>query len=117
MVPTFTCGFFLSNLSFAMDRQLLSIPLCPLGLLVPFAGSPDPCGYLRRLQPETDVSLLLNGAADGNRTRDLFLTKEVLYRLSHSSLCSSDFVPGAFGDPSHLETAARAVRFPPCPGP
>src|SRR6266508_3315283 len=26
-----------------------------------------------------------NGAADGNRTHDLFLTKEVLYRLSHSS--------------------------------
>ena len=31
------------------------------------------------------------GAADGTRTRDLVLTKDVLYLLSHSSIFADDF--------------------------
>ncbi len=31
------------------------------------------------------LTLSIPRAADGNRTHDLFLTKEVLYRLSYSS--------------------------------
>src|SRR5262245_19771563 len=68
MVPTFTCGLVLSNLSFAMGDGLLSQPLTAT------RGAPSPATFVFK-----------NGAADGNRTRDLFLTKEVLYRLSHSS--------------------------------
>ena len=41
----------------------------------------------------------LSGAHDWNRTSDLFLTKEVLYRLSYVSEVSScaEFVNGAGG--------------------
>ena len=40
------------------------------------------------------VFKIKNKAADGNRTRDLRLTKATLYRLSHSSLfCDATFVP------------------------
>src|SRR2546422_7607997 len=75
MVPTLTCGLVRSNLSFAMRYGLLS--------------HRRRIFLSRAIHHETVEGMVFlqsqNGAADGNRTRDLFLTKEVLYRLSHSS--------------------------------
>ncbi len=42
---------------------------------------------LNKKVPETLIFGQKNKAADGNRTRDLRLTKATLYRLSHSSMC------------------------------
>src|SRR6478672_3877528 len=56
MVPTFTCGLVRSNLPFAMAVSLLG----------------GAAGW--------------NGAHEWNRTIDLLLTKEVLYRLSYVSV-------------------------------
>src|SRR5688500_15230888 len=60
MVPTLTCGLVRSNLPFAMASDFQKW----------VAGK---CGVVRC------------GAHDWNRTSDLFLTKEVLYRLSYMS--------------------------------
>src|SRR4029079_16744286 len=62
IVPTFTWGLVRSNLPFAMTKY-------PVVLLVGIGPLRGPG----------------NGAHDWNRTSDLFLTKEVLYRLSYMS--------------------------------
>src|SRR5262245_7123199 len=99
MVPTLTCGFLRSNLSFAMNGELLSLPsrLAGAGRLARPGQHRWDCPGAIAPPARLYASLLrwFPGAADGNRTRDLFLTKEVLYRLSHSSLHSkkSSFAP------------------------
>lgn len=44
-----------------------------------------PCSQSRCATRLRYAPNVLHGADGGNRTRDLFLTKEVLYRLSHIS--------------------------------
>jgi hypothetical protein len=60
-------------------------------------GAPSDCRYgdaaaqdrfesTRPFSTGNMVNLSIPRAADGNRTHDLFLTKEVLYQLSYSSI-------------------------------
>ena len=51
------------------------------------------------------------GAVVGNRTRDLFLTKEVLYQLSYNGLLNEAMVDREGFEPSYL---ARRDRFTVC---
>src|SRR5690606_418192 len=71
IVPTFTWGLVRSNLPFAMTVTLADGCDC---WWTSRPGEPDACGKTR-----------LDGAHERNRTFDLLLTKEVLYRLSYVS--------------------------------
>src|SRR5690348_8328158 len=62
IVPTFTCGLVRSNLPFAMAKTS------------------------ERLKSPSVDECKKHGAHDWNRTNDLLLTKEVLYRLSYVSV-------------------------------
>src|SRR5689334_9840045 len=68
IVPIFTCGFFRSNFAFAINHSFSKTRrYYPVALN---------CVALR-------VELALFGAHDADRTRDLVLTKDVLYQLSY----------------------------------
>jgi hypothetical protein len=58
--------------------------IAPKGLLGQFSDSRSPTQ--RSTYPKTHIFIEEFGAHDGNRTRDLFLTKEVLYRLSYMGI-------------------------------
>jgi hypothetical protein len=71
-----------------LDRKLLGLALLILasGVIAPFASvtlKADQVSHSVILWSTRAGSLLPCGAHDGNRTHDLFLTKEVLYRLSY----------------------------------
>ena len=51
----------------------------------------------------TPACIVRSGAHDWNRTSDLFLTKEVLYRLSYMSTKHEDGINGA-GDGNRTRT-------------
>src|SRR5690606_16718108 len=68
MVPTFTWGLERSNFSLAIAK--VSSPTFPLIL---------------KKDRDQSASATKNGAHNQSRTGDLFLTKEVLYRLSYMS--------------------------------
>src|SRR6476660_4132255 len=75
MVPTFTCGFVRSNLFFATGVLLLfqySLPAI-------YVTRPRPLATGRGLAGD-------EGAHEQDRTADLILTKNVLYRLSYVGL-------------------------------
>jgi hypothetical protein len=57
------------------------------GELGQFSDSSDRTSLSERsILHKTRISLRESGAHDGIRTRDLFLTKEVLYRLSYMGI-------------------------------
>src|SRR5690606_15383785 len=75
MVPTFTCGLVRSNLPLDMAAYLADVCVWVTSVGGPAAGAcRAPCG-----NPAN------SGAHEWNRTIDLLLTKEVLYRLSYVS--------------------------------
>src|SRR5580765_2939739 len=71
IVPTFTCGFRRSYFAFAMPYSLPKISRSPI---------------LLALVKRMPVEYALLGAHDADRTRDLVLTKDVLYQLSYVGL-------------------------------
>src|SRR5262252_6303931 len=87
IVPTFTCGFVRSNFCFAIATDSLWF----LGRR-PVSGAGWPaCHLLRRVHPHAD------GAHDRNRTGDLLLTMEMLYRLSYVGAHDRDHPSGQRG--------------------
>src|SRR5215213_3684035 len=71
MVPTFTCGLVRSNLALAIVAE----SWCPCECLLRPAGRADHCS----------AGPPVLQARDRDRTGDLILTKDVLYRLSYAS--------------------------------
>src|SRR5262249_41621289 len=103
IVPTFTCGFVRSNFCFAIATSSLWVQVpdrrtsCVAGL----AG-----GYcVQRAHPHAD------GAHDRNRTGDLLLTMEMLYRLSYVGAHDRDHPSGRRGsDAERKERLDRPMR-------
>src|SRR5687768_8660911 len=71
IVPTFTCGLLRSNLALAMVSSVFRVPCSTAGGVLGFEpGTRHP---------------VPSRARDRDRTGDLILTKDVLYRLSYAS--------------------------------
>src|SRR4030042_1061962 len=98
IVPTFMCGFVLSNFSFAIEPPLRCQQI-DLGDPRTATGGPTPLGSFYRSRFCSDakgacVQALQRapnvptkpGADERNRTADPVLTKDVLYRLSYIGL-------------------------------
>src|SRR5204863_7499452 len=73
IVPMFTCGLVRSNFFLATDAYYS----CSFMRTAPPSGAAPPVNVSRRDRPPRD------GAHNRTRTDDLFLTKEVLCRLSY----------------------------------
>jgi hypothetical protein len=56
----------------------------------------------------------MSGAHNRNRTCDLFLTKEVLYRLSYMSVCISAVLPDGEEQTGILPDSSKMRRLPHC---
>src|SRR5438045_874283 len=84
IVPTFTCGLVRSNLALAIVLD----PGVRLSALVSPIGQKDDTCFRRPLAPIAGSSsrlIVLHQARDRDRTGDLILTKDALYRLSYAS--------------------------------
>jgi hypothetical protein len=81
------------------DREFFRLALLVLagGVIAPFAGvalKADQISHCSLPPRESAPRLKIIEAHDGNRTHDLFLTKEVLYRLSYVGVFASPCCPG-----------------------
>src|SRR5262245_15187117 len=95
IVPTFTCGFVRSNFAFAIATD--SLGQAPL-VIVPRCRAPA-----RRIS-------CAGGAHDRNRTGDLLLTMEMLYRLSYVGAHDGDHPSGQHGAEVSVEGRYRPKR-------
>jgi hypothetical protein len=84
-------------------------------------GAAIPCVKIDRRSTVFETEYLIPlvttaKAADGNRTHDLFLTKEVLYQLSYSSRRKSlaaDFIGSECDMGGYIDWLERAMGFEP----
>src|SRR5215467_16188396 len=112
IVPTFTCGFFRSNFAFAINHSFFKNPEV-LFRRAQLMSAPGRASYLYSWRNSTYPRPFDRGrgptepwcgAHDADRTRDLVLTKDVLYQLSyvgsphHSCAAICFFVEKKFSD-------------------